>query len=457
MLAPSVLYALLRPWLQALGVAGSSQTVDAVAHLFTALLVGQSLRASCLMRASLSRHAIPARQAYRRVARAWDRPWLAPARLVPVLVGAVVALCAPDPTQPLLLGLDSVRCGRWEVFTIGVVWHGRVLLVGWSVLPYPWPKKTFTPTVCALIRLVAAALPAGRPAELLADRAFPSRPFFRTLRGVGWDWTIRLQSQHGVTVRGQAQRVRALLEAGMLGQWRHWAGTFGSGADAVAGTIVVGRGLVVLPAHQRTEGSLRHRAAQAAKRQRHVTSKHKGRRDASAETDHWVVLFTSHAHWGTATAHYRQRWATEGTYRDGQGGWDGRHGWDLEHTLQRVRLAERVERVVGLWALGTLVQTWVGGELLAAPPAIRAITREWTTTGRLSVWAVGRFALTERSGRLVDWLTMTLECGAQRLAHPAAAPPTRGATRSAAAHRGPVPTPAEAGPDERDEDLPWAA
>jgi hypothetical protein len=74
--------------------------------------------------------------------------------------------------------------------------------------------------------------------------------------------------------------------------------------------------------------------------------------------------------------------------------------------------------VVGLWALGALVQTWVGHRLsqpTAAAPVPR-IRREWTTTGRLSVWARGQCALTDSSGRLRPWLRQTLTVGAHRLA-----------------------------------------
>jgi len=31
------------------------------------------------------------------------------------------------------------------------------------------------------------------------------------LRQVGWGWTLRLRANHGVTVAGQGQAVRALL------------------------------------------------------------------------------------------------------------------------------------------------------------------------------------------------------------------------------------------------------
>ena len=109
---------------------------------------------------------------------------------------------------------------------------------------------------------------------------------------------------------------------------------------------------------------------------------------------------------------------TEGSYRDAQSGWDGQHGWDLEVALARLSDALVVERVVGLWALGALVQTWVGhrlGQPSAAAP-VPLLRREWTTTGRLSVWARGQFALTDPSGRLRPWLRQILTAGACRLA-----------------------------------------
>jgi hypothetical protein len=61
------------------------------------------------------------------VARAWRRPWLSPAWLVPRLVPAALALVPAERDGVTHLALDSVRCGAWEVFTLGVVWHGRVL------------------------------------------------------------------------------------------------------------------------------------------------------------------------------------------------------------------------------------------------------------------------------------------------------------------------------------------
>jgi hypothetical protein len=441
--SPFELYPLVVRWLQAMELAPHPAALGAVAHLVTALLAGQSLRPSALMRALLSSPEVPARQRYKRVARPWTRPWLTPDWLTPRLVRATLALVALAPVAatvvaattgspaPLLavpgqarhLALDSVRCGKWEVFTLGVVFHGRVLVVGWAVLPYPWPKKRFTPTVCALLRQVAAAWPAEVPAHLVADRAFPSHTLFQALRTVGWGWTLRLQARSWVTVAGQAQWARALLVGARVGVWTLYAGTFGSGPQAIPGHLVVGRGLVVLPAHQRTAGSLRHRARQHARRQQHLASKHPGRSpDASRETDAWVILFTSHAAGAAARGSYRLRWGTEGSYRDAQGGWDGQHGWNLEPVLARAADAGHVARVVGLWALGALLQTWLGQQvrLPTAPAPVQAVVAQWTTTGRLSVWAHGQFALGDRSGELRDWLSATLTAGT---AHLAAAPP----------------------------------
>ena len=415
------LYPLVEAWMQALPAptAQHATALTAVAHLVTALLVGQSLRPTALMRARLSPWPVPARQRYKRLARAWTRPWLSPAWLGPRLVPAALALVPADRDGLTHLALDSVRCGPWEVFTLGVVWHGRVLPVGWAVLPYPWPKGRFTPTVCALIRQVAAVWPTERAVHLVADRGFPSRALLWTLRQVRWGWTVRLRATTGVTLAGQYQPVHALLATHAADGWTARGAQYGGGPQALPGMLVIGQGLTVLRWHQRGPGSLRARAAQHQERQRHLLTKHARRPKPTAarQTDPWVVLFTSHATWLAAARSYGRRWATEGSYRDAQSGWDGQHGWDLEATLARLRDPVTVERVVGLWALGALVQTWVGHRL--GQPAVAApvplLRREWTTTGRLSVWARGQFALSDPSGRLRPWLRHVLTIGARQL------------------------------------------
>jgi hypothetical protein len=73
---------------------------------------------------------------------------------------------------------------------------------------------------------------------------------------------------------------------------------------------------------------------------------------------------------------------------------------------------------VGLWALSALVQTWLGHRLSqpAAAAPVPLLRGEWTTTGRLSVWARGQLALADPSGRFRPWLRQTLTSGAHRLA-----------------------------------------
>src|SRR3972149_1625056 len=116
MLSPQQLYPLILNWTIALGQGGHSTAMASLAHLVTALLVGQSLRPSALMRALLSPKPVSARQRYKRVARSWHRCWLSPEWLTPLLVRAALALVKPDPSGSPTAGLthlalDSVRCG----------------------------------------------------------------------------------------------------------------------------------------------------------------------------------------------------------------------------------------------------------------------------------------------------------------------------------------------------------
>jgi len=187
-------------WLVALGVCRRATAARSLAFLVTALPVGQRLRPAVVLRAWPSPAPVPARQGFKRLARAFDRPWLASAHRSPCLARAALALVPRQ--EPTHLALDGVRCGAWEVLVIGVVWDKRVLPVGWAVLPYPWPKRRPKPTACAPIRRVAAGWPVDRPVRLLADRGFPGRDLFRTLAAAGWGWTVRLGTRSLLTVDG---------------------------------------------------------------------------------------------------------------------------------------------------------------------------------------------------------------------------------------------------------------
>jgi hypothetical protein len=413
-LSPHALYPLVQTWLQALELPCPPLALEALAHLVLALLTAHSRRPSALMRALLSPTPVPARQRDTRVARFWERPWLTPAWLTPYLVRAVLALVPPagwGATAGLShVVLDSVRCGPWEVCTLGLRGHGRLVPLSWAVRPSPWPKGQVTPTVCALLRRVGGVWPDGRPAHRVADRAFPSHKLVRTLRALQWGWTVRLRAPRHGHVDSQDLRVRALLARARATGWSVWRGAYGWGAPGVPATLVVGRGRRVLPRHQRTVGTQRHRARRQAERQRVKAQRYA----AVAETDAWMVLCTTHPTWEAAVRRYRGRWATAGSYRDAQSGWDGQHGWDLEPVLRQARSAGQVERIVGLWALGTLLQTWLGSQVAQGPAAVQAVAAQWTTTGRLSVWAQGQCA--RREPLLAAWLPPLLLRGAQQLA-----------------------------------------
>src|SRR5262249_43566105 len=198
-------------------------TLAALTDLVGALLRSQSLHPADLARALPTLRTARARQALRRVQRIVGRAAQQHGRWTPWLLRAALRLVPPGP---VLLVLDSTRCRRWEIFTLGLVFHGRVLPLAWRVLPYPWPKKQFTPTVLALLEHVWAQWPPTRPVHLLADRGFPSLKLFRhlaywrTCRAL--DYTIRLRASDWVRqADGTAVAVRDLEQAAPP---RAWAG-----------------------------------------------------------------------------------------------------------------------------------------------------------------------------------------------------------------------------------------
>ena len=417
MLAPAELYPAVVVWLQGLGAFGHAAGVASVAEVVTAVLIGQSLRVGGLARTLLSAPTVAARHRYRRVRRVVTGARLQSTDLTPSLVRAALALVGDAEPH---LAMDTVRCGPWEVITIGVVWHGRVLLVGWEVVPYPWPRGQFTPAVLRLLWRVAASWPAERRPHLVADRGFPSLKLFRTLEHLGWGWTVRLRVKLNVGVDGEPRALADLLTSHQPGRWTDRAITYGTGRQRVPGRLVIGRAdvLRLLPRHQANPGSLRQRARQQATRVRELRGKHPGRPASQApQTDGWVLLFTSHPTWLAASRSYARRWATEGSYRDAQGGYDGQHGWDLEPTLAREPDARAVDRLVGLWALSSAIQTALGDRLARpdTPPAVAQARARWTTTDRLSVWMRGRFALTDPWGDLAPCILDALHETAQRL------------------------------------------
>ncbi|MGI8554557.1 MAG: hypothetical protein ACR2PL_27765 [Dehalococcoidia bacterium] len=269
-LSPAAVYPAILAILQAMAIVPHPNGQSPLAQLLSALLVGGSVRSSVLKRMLGSDLTVSVAERYRRVARAWTRPWLTSAWLTPRLLRAALAL--GESEGELVLALDSVRCGKWEIFTVGLVWHKRALLVGWSVLPYPWPKKRFTPVVCALLESAAEAWPAPQPApHLVADRGFPSARLFGLLHRLGWKDTIRLRAKDGVTLAGVHQTVRARFGLQAEGQWVGQQARYG-GKRGVEATLVTGKGLPGLAWHQRDDGSARARQQRQKRRRCSILS-----------------------------------------------------------------------------------------------------------------------------------------------------------------------------------------
>jgi hypothetical protein len=196
----------------------------------------------------------------------------------------------------------------------------------------------------------------------------------------------------------------------------------------VAGYLVLGRGdaLPVRPRHQANPGRRRQRQVRQVARQRESQGKQPGRQATAAQqTDRWVALFTSHPTWLDASRSYTHRWTTAGSYRDAQGGYAGQHGWDLEPTVAREPEAHVVDSLLGLWALGSCLQTTRGDRLSHrdVAPAVRDARARWTPTDRLSGWLRGRFALTDPVGDLRPHLLTSLHATARQLHGSLTAPP----------------------------------
>jgi hypothetical protein len=416
MFTPDELYPLLERLIQAGQLVRHATARVHVARLLATLLVAQDLRPSALIRILPASYAHAARQRYAHVRRAQHRPRLTSAALSPFLIQAALAWVrgrgqAPTGAAPWLVALDSVRCGPWEIFTVGLVLPGRAIPLAWAVLPYPWPRGGFRPTVDGLVARLLRCWPADEPVCLLADRAFPAKSFFRTLAQGGADYTVRLQARHAVTLaNGTCRRVGLLLDAADPRRVTWQAVTFGSGADAVSGYLVIaGRALTTVPRHQAGPASWAARVRRSTRRQKQHAHKRAGT-SQGPRRDEWLVLFTTRMDPLEALDQYGRRWAIEGTYRDLQGGWDGQHGWHGDRVIVGCSDAREVDALMGFWTLGTLVQIGLGLGLTAeqAPPAVRTAPHSWATTPRLSWWWRGRCALLSPDPVLRRWLKREL-------------------------------------------------
>ncbi len=415
-----VVYPLLVRFLQALLRPGHATSFAALSALVWAVLAAQSLHPADLVRALPDLTTGHARQAFRRVRRGLRRSTLRRQALTPVLVPAVLRLVEE---AEVLLVLDSTRAGHWELFTLGVRCHGRVLPVAWSALPYPWPTGQFTPTVVALLERTLACWPPDRPVHLVADRGFPSKALFQLLE----EWrqrrplgaTIRLRAGDWVWLDNtQPVRVGDLVRDLRPGQWRTWVACYPHCPPTAGPTrLVAGRSLPSSPRHQLGPADCARRQARAEQRARYL--RRTGQAGAVETDDIWCLL-TTEATWQAAVTQYSGRFSTEGTYRDVKSwGWETVVGREPDPTV--------VDGLTGLAVISYLVQVSIGAAAgRTRDTAARARQRQWTTTDRLSIFWRGRLVLHDRAYDWRPWLSLALPVLTQRLrGEPqASAPPT---------------------------------
>lgn len=396
------LYAPLAQLVYALFGPLHAASLQAASELVWALLCCQSLHPSDLARALPSLRTARARQALRRVRRITPRAYLGSEHLTPVLVPAALRLVTDNE---ITLVLDTTRCVRWEIFTLGIVLFGRVLPVAWSILPYPWPKGQFTPTVIALMKRTFTAWPKDRPVHLLADRGFPSLKLFRELDSwrekLPLGYTIRLRATDWVLVAdGGLVKVAELIAGIAFGTWSSWQASYHHRHKAgPSALLVIGRGIPLYPAHQMGPADQARRAAREKRRSAHLLSK--GQHNAHDTDRAWTLLSTD-SKWSQAKEHYALRFSTEGTYRD----WKS---WHLEEVAAHETDCCHLEGLVGLAALGYFLQAAIGVVAgRAEDEEARARQRQWSTTDRLSVFWRGRQVLHDRAYDWRSWLSATL-------------------------------------------------
>jgi len=280
----------------------------------------------------------------RRLRRAQNDPELQAQVCVDPLVRQQLQAGQP---RALVVLLDPTCQDDRLVLVMASVWYrGRALPLAWTSWPanQPLTGAGFWERIRGLLAHVARLLPAGVPVTWLADRAFGTPHFTDAVAHYGWHWVVRVQGQTRYRDRtGREQRLRDLV--------RH------------PGQRVKGRGEIFKKQHWRPASVVafwgRHHSAPLLL--------------ASDQPIGWELV-----------ALYRQRYGTEGTFRDYKS-----DGWELEQS--QVTDGAHVERLLIGLALASWLVTWVGAqraaEYLQRPPSGQRRTRP--AAAKYSLFALG--------------------------------------------------------------------
>ncbi len=401
------LYPILFTLISALFGSGHLASLRSISQLVWSLLLCQSLHPADLARALPELQTGRARQALKRVRRIIERCQLTSSYLSPLLIRAALLLVTD---KEVMLVIDSTYCIHWEIFTMGIQFRGRVLPVSWSILPYPMPKHSFTPTVIALVKATLSSWPEDRPVHLLADRYFPSVKLFKEL--ANWQkskplgYTIRLKAGDWVRLEdGRTSKVKNLVGNVTPGTWFTYRASyqhrFGPGPLA---SLHIGRGVPVYPRHQMGPADVARREKRANRRKVLILSNVSNKeRTQMIRTDTiWVLLSTADS-CPAAIGAYARRFSTEGTYRDLK-------RWGLEKVAGFEKSIKHLEGLVGLAFMGYIIQAAIGMEAgRAQEKGVRARQQQWSTTDRLSIFWRGRQVLHDHGYDWSAWVNETLQ------------------------------------------------
>ena len=401
MLTPTELYPLLERLLQSSRLISHATARTAVARLLATLLVAQDLRPSAVTE-SAGPCARAARHRFGSVRRALHGSQSASGALSPFLIRAAWPGCSRQPRRRAFPGSwRSIAALRTvEGFTIELVVPGRAMPLACAVLPYPWPRGPVSPDRRWAGR--RACCDRGRwgcACCLLADRAFPAKSFFRTLQQGSATGRCGEGAPRGHAGRRACRRVRAA--AGRRGSPAITIQrvTFGAGAEAVTGGLVIARReLAVVPPDQRGAAHLAERA-----RKGEPAAGAPGTRTGGASrvrVGTWLVVFTTAVNPLVAVASMGSAGPSKGPIgicrAAGMGSTAGTS--TAGQTLDASTGGGCARGLLGARGAGP-DRTGARTECHGKPGAVREALERCATTDRLSWWWRGRCVLEERNRR----------------------------------------------------------